>query len=155
MHTMRVDLLELTNSSPSICRFPHVHEVAQTVGKQIRNWLYQGELLRERLFLSFVFILKQTFKILLTPDDSLTIEAFLFVCLFLFTEGVGSCICPAVEPACRFRQGEKEIKEEKKKKKSLGASFNIQKQRVTAIWHFDRMDQLPSCSSFFLFNLQG
>lgn len=91
------------------------------------------------------------FKILLTPDVSLTIKAFLFVCLFLGAEGVGCYICPAVEPACCFRQGEKEIKE----KKSLGASFNIQKQRVTAIWHFDRMDQLTSRSSFFLFNLQG
>lgn len=151
MHTMHVDLLELTNSSPSICRFPHVHEVAQTVGKQIRNWLYQGELLRERLFLSFVFILKQTFKILLTPDDSLTIEAFLFVCLFLFTEGVGSCICPAVEPACRFRQGEKEIKEEEKKKKALGQvliykSKELQPSGILTEW----INYPPVAPSFFL-----
>lgn len=153
MHTMHVDLSELTNSSPSICGFSHVHVLAQTVGKQIRNCLYQGELLRERLFLSFVFILKQTFKILLTPDDSLTIKAFLFVCLFISFYRRSRKLHLSSSGASMSFQTRREGN--KRQKKGLGASFNIQKQRVTAIWHFDRMDQLPSCSSFFLFNLQG
>lgn len=63
------------------------------------------------------------FKILLTPKVSLTIKDFLFVCLFLSAEGVVSCICPAVEPACWFRQEEKEIKEGKKKKKKPWGKF--------------------------------